>query len=155
MARRATLRASDADREQVTRRLQEASTEGRLAHEELEQRVESALSARTYGELDSVLSDLPAAGRAFGQRGRRGLARLVLARPALMLALAVPVAVAITIALVFAITGVVAVWALWLLAGWLIFGRRRRRWARRYVALDGCRRWAGPARAPSSRGSWV
>jgi DUF1707 SHOCT-like domain len=155
MARRATLRASDADRERVTKRLQEASTEGRLAHEELEQRVESALSARTYGELDVVLADLPAAGRAFGERSRRQLVRLAWARPALLLAIAVPVAVAITIAVVFAITGVLAVWALWALAGWWLFGRRRRRFARRYVAARGCGRFAGPPRVSSSRGSWV
>ena len=134
MARRATLRASDADREQVTKRLQEASTEGRLAAEELEQRVESALSARTYGELETVLADLPAAGRAFGERGRGQLARVGSARRALLLAIAVPVALAVTVAVVFAITGIVAGWALWALAGWWFFGRRRRRFARRYVA---------------------
>jgi hypothetical protein len=154
MARRATLRASDTDREQVTRRLQEASTEGRIAADELEQRVETALSARTYGELETVVADLPAAGRAFGERRRGWLVRLVRARPALVLAVAVPVAVAATVALVFAITGAVAVWALWACAGWFFFGRRRRRYARRYVAARDCRPWSGP-RVSSSRGSWV
>lgn len=150
MARRATLRASDADREQVTKRLQQASTEGRLAAEELEQRVERALSARTYGELETVLADLPAAGRAFGERGRGQLVRVVSPRRALLIAIAVPVALAITVAVVFAITGVVAAWALWALAGWWFFGRRRRR----YVAARDCGRWTGP-RVSSSRGSWV
>ncbi|HZE05360.1 MAG TPA: DUF1707 domain-containing protein [Solirubrobacteraceae bacterium] len=59
MTRRATLRASDAEREQVAERLRHAAMEGRLLPEELEERVGVALSARTYGELDALVSDLP------------------------------------------------------------------------------------------------
>jgi Domain of unknown function (DUF4190)/Domain of unknown function (DUF1707) len=36
--------------------------EGRLTADELEDRMRSALSARTYGELDPLVSDLPAHG---------------------------------------------------------------------------------------------
>jgi hypothetical protein len=54
------LRASDADRERIATRLRHAATEGRLWPDELEDRLEVALSARTYGELDRVVSDLPA-----------------------------------------------------------------------------------------------
>ena len=60
MTRRALLRASDADREQVAERLRGAATEGRLSADELDERLGSALSARTYGELDAIVSDLPA-----------------------------------------------------------------------------------------------
>jgi Domain of unknown function (DUF1707) len=60
MPRTASLRASDGDREAVTERLREAAGEGRLEPEELEDRVHAALRARTYGELDVVLADLPA-----------------------------------------------------------------------------------------------
>lgn len=63
------MRASDADRERVISRLHTAATEGRIAAEELEQRVSTALKARTYGELDAVLHDLPA------PRGRERPAR--------------------------------------------------------------------------------
>jgi uncharacterized protein DUF1707 len=59
MARRSTLRASDADRDQIAERLRKAASEGRLLAEELEQRLDAAFSARTYGELDSLVADLP------------------------------------------------------------------------------------------------
>ena len=59
MARRATLRASDADREHVAERLRHAAGEGRILAEELEERLEAVFSARTYGELDAVVADLP------------------------------------------------------------------------------------------------
>jgi hypothetical protein len=39
-------------------------TEGRLTHEEFEQRLHAALSARTYGQLDPLLADLPVAATA-------------------------------------------------------------------------------------------
>jgi Domain of unknown function (DUF1707)/Domain of unknown function (DUF4190) len=61
MGERSKLRASDADRDHVAERLQEALTEGRLTHEEFEERLRVALSARTYGQLDPLLADLPAA----------------------------------------------------------------------------------------------
>ena len=63
MARHSSLRAADADREAVTERLRQAAAEGRLEPDELEDRVHTALRARTYGELDLVLVDLPGTGR--------------------------------------------------------------------------------------------
>jgi hypothetical protein len=60
MARHSSLRAADSDRDAVTERLREAAAEGRLEPDELEDRVHTALRARTYGELDLVLADLPA-----------------------------------------------------------------------------------------------
>ncbi len=61
MARRNSLRASDSDREDVAERLRAATAEGRLLAGELEQRLEVAFHARTYGELDALVVDLPAA----------------------------------------------------------------------------------------------
>ena len=60
MARHSSLRAADSDRAAVTERLRQAAGEGRLDPDELEDRVHVALRARTYGELDRVVSDLPA-----------------------------------------------------------------------------------------------
>ena len=60
MARQSSLRAADSDREAVTERLREAAAEGRLEPDELEDRVHTALRARTYGELECVVADLPA-----------------------------------------------------------------------------------------------
>jgi hypothetical protein len=59
MSTRATLRASDADREQVAEFLRHAAGEGRLLVDELEHRLGAALSAKTYAELDAVIADLP------------------------------------------------------------------------------------------------
>jgi hypothetical protein len=54
------LRIADADRDRTVERLRAAAAEGRLDPDELEERVSNALSARTQGDLDAVLSDLPA-----------------------------------------------------------------------------------------------
>src|SRR4051812_1234017 len=56
------LRASDAERDDVVARLRDASAEGRLTLEEFVERMETAYEARTHGELEHLISDLPAAG---------------------------------------------------------------------------------------------
>lgn len=61
MARAGSLRASDADRERIVERLRAAAAEGRLAAEELDERVHAALTAVTYRELDATVGDLPSA----------------------------------------------------------------------------------------------
>jgi hypothetical protein len=52
-------RASHADREHVAERLRDAAGDGRLTLEELEERLDAAFAARTYGELDRLTIDLP------------------------------------------------------------------------------------------------
>ncbi len=54
-------RASDADRNATTDRLRVAAEEGRLDVDELDQRVASALTARTQADLDGLTADLPLA----------------------------------------------------------------------------------------------
>jgi hypothetical protein len=54
--------ASDADRAKYADFLGDAFAEGRLTHEEYEERLAAAMSARTYGDLLPVLADLPNAG---------------------------------------------------------------------------------------------
>lgn len=56
------MRASDAERERVAERLREAVAEGRLDMEEFEQRLDIAYKARTHGELEPLVRDLPASG---------------------------------------------------------------------------------------------
>ena len=58
------LRASHEDRDRVIEVLRVAAGDGRLTAEELDERVASAFSARTYGELAALTSDLPADGQA-------------------------------------------------------------------------------------------
>jgi hypothetical protein len=55
------LRASHQDRDRVAELLRVAAGDGRLTAEELDERLEKALSARTYGELAELSRDLPAA----------------------------------------------------------------------------------------------
>lgn len=61
---RGTIRAADADRDRMVEFLSGAYTEGRLTRDEYDERLERALSARTYGDLDLLVTDLPAAHRA-------------------------------------------------------------------------------------------
>ncbi len=56
------LRASHEDRDQVVEQLRVAAGDGRLTAEELDERLELALSARTYAELVPLTADLPSAG---------------------------------------------------------------------------------------------
>jgi Domain of unknown function (DUF1707) len=58
------LRASHQDRDRVVEILRVAAGDGRLTSEELDQRLEVALTARTFGELAALTTDLPAAGHA-------------------------------------------------------------------------------------------
>ena len=53
------LRASHADRDRVVEALTGAAGDGRLTAEELDERVEAALTARTMGELAVLTADLP------------------------------------------------------------------------------------------------
>jgi hypothetical protein len=55
------LRASHEDRDRVVDALRVAGGDGRLTAEELDTRLESALSARTLGELAGLTADLPSA----------------------------------------------------------------------------------------------
>jgi hypothetical protein len=54
------MRASDADRDRVMEVLRVAAVEGRLTPDELEERLEAALSSRTLGELAALTADLVA-----------------------------------------------------------------------------------------------
>jgi hypothetical protein len=58
---RGRMRASDSDRDRVVELLGVAYSEGRLSKDEYDGRLENALSARTYAELDQLVADLPAA----------------------------------------------------------------------------------------------
>lgn len=82
------MRASDADRERTAAVLREHHAEGRLTAEEFNDRLDKTFTAKTTGELDALLADLPgidlyrlpAAGirpappGALRPRGRRGSA---------------------------------------------------------------------------------
>lgn len=53
------MRAGNVDRERVIEALQRAYSDGRLSENELGQRIEATHAARTFGDLDLVVADLP------------------------------------------------------------------------------------------------
>jgi len=57
---RGSMRACDADCNRVVELLNVAYSEGRLSKDEYDGRLENALSARTYADLDQIVADLPA-----------------------------------------------------------------------------------------------
>jgi hypothetical protein len=77
MASDPRIRASDADRDRVAALLREHHAAGRLTADEFNERLDQAYAARTLGELEELLADLPAIDLyqlpdATLPRGRRG-----------------------------------------------------------------------------------
>jgi uncharacterized protein DUF1707 len=61
--RRDELRAADVDRTFVADLLKKAVDEGRLSLSEYDERLQRTYQARTYGDLDQVIGDLPKPSR--------------------------------------------------------------------------------------------
>jgi hypothetical protein len=53
------LRAADADREATSERLRRHHAEGRLDTEEFQERIDRCYQAKTVGELEQLVTDLP------------------------------------------------------------------------------------------------
>ncbi len=105
------LRASQAERDRVVDSLRRHAGEGRLDVEELEDRVERALTARTRGELAALEADLPRERRRpQSTRARAGGMVSGLALLPLLVGLAV---------IVFAPPAIA--WIGWVAVGWWFF----------------------------------
>jgi len=63
MANGYNVRVGDADREAVAAQLREHFADGRLTHEELNERLDQAFAAKTKADLSTVMRDLPQAAR--------------------------------------------------------------------------------------------
>ena len=141
MARHSSLRASDADRDAVAERLRRAAVEGRLEPDELEQRLHLALRARTYGELDRLLADLPAQPVQWKRRSSQ-------VAPVARVALVVAARLIVMLAVVSVVLVVVALSAAWWLLGlvvWLCLRPGRPHRARR---LAPSQPWPRPPHFP-------
>jgi hypothetical protein len=154
MSRRATLKASDADREQIAERLRKATAEGRLLAEELEERLEATFAARTYGELDAVVADLPGVT----VRGReRPRSPVITPVHVVALFLLAPVILSLMIAVAVIVATLFSAWGLLLIVGWFVFGHGRRSyWARHPSyrrSLHAASRW--PARRAPGPRPWI
>jgi|Tabmets5t2r1_1033131.scaffolds.fasta_scaffold03077_3 Domain of unknown function (DUF1707) len=91
-------RVGDADRNRTVDLLKEAHAAGYLTLEETDERLGTALAARTRGELDRLVADLPPEWRANQERGQRPPGPPPRRRPALPAEAAwlVPLAVIVT-----------------------------------------------------------
>jgi uncharacterized protein DUF1707 len=125
MARRSTLRASDADREHFAERLRNATAEGRLVAEELEERLGTVFSARTYGDLDAAVADLPHGSVEPRQRPRTRALTHLRSVPPVALVVFLPMALALITAAVVVMATLFMLWGLLVAIGWLAFGHRR------------------------------
>ena len=123
------LRASDADREKVAERLSRHAAEGRLDHDELEDRVAAAYAAKTEGELALLLRDLPQ------ERPRVRLPAVP--RVNLTPEVRAYVGTMVLLVAIWALTGAGYFWPVWPALGWgasFVMGRgscRTRRSSRR------------------------
>lgn len=102
------LRASDADRERALDALRRHGGEGRLTLEELEERSDGVLAARTRQQLWDLLDDLPAERRTPTMRGDPGLRSH----------LTVYLAVNGMLIAIWALTGMGYFWPIWPMMGW-------------------------------------
>jgi class 3 adenylate cyclase len=78
-ARQPLQRAADADRDQTVTLLREHVVVGRLTLDEFSERVGGALAARTRGELDALVADLPARPQPEPEATRRQVRRWIVA----------------------------------------------------------------------------
>ena len=149
MACDAELRASDADRDAVAERLRAAAVEGRLDADELEQRVHVALRARTYGQLQQLLDDLPDAPRLWRDRpglsGRPTTTAVVLAVRGLGFLVVATVVIGLMVL-------AAAWWTLWIVVWFAMCGRHRHRHRHRRFAPPPRRRGGG---RPASTSIWT
>ena len=110
MSEQLELRAGDDDRERVVGALMRHAEAGRLDPIELDERVEAALHAKTFGELQQLIRDLP-------DETRTPQARAVVARRQTVAKLREHVGFWVTVSVittaVWAATGADYFWPLW------------------------------------------
>jgi DUF1707 SHOCT-like domain/2TM domain len=111
MARDPDLRVSDADRDRAITKLGEHAAAGRLTHEELEERGDRALAARTSGDIAALFADLPRRREQHRprRRGRSNWKRIQLVSYTL---------VGLMFIVIWAASGAGYFWPIWPLAGW-------------------------------------
>jgi hypothetical protein len=119
------LRASDADRELVAEALRRHHVDGRLDTDELQERLGACYAARTLGDLEPLLADLPGAGRPAARARGGGAPPWAWPAPA-VLAVVVLLALATLGALAHGRPGPLPFLAVFLLLRFAWWGPRRR-----------------------------
>ena len=122
------IRASDADREQVAETIRNHHADGRLDTDEMQQRIDACYQAKTVGDLDTLLHDLPRKQAPQSHSDGFGFTNRFLRRPTLRLSPIVIALIALSI-----VTGQHFFWLaipLFILATRLLAPRCRQRRAR-------------------------
>jgi hypothetical protein len=123
---KADLRVSDADRDRVIDMLRAHAGEGRLTVDELDERIDAALAARTNSDLAVLTKDLPRVKRSDPDRERREFREH----------LRIYLSVMTLLVVIWALTGADYFWPVWPALGWgigvlshagSVRGRRTRR----------------------------
>jgi hypothetical protein len=105
------LRASDAERETLIADLRAHAGEGRLALEELDERIERAYAARTRRDLAALTEDLPHVRRPRPHAHREARAEFAEHLRTYLLVMGLLVAI-------WALTGMDYFWPIWPALGW-------------------------------------
>jgi Domain of unknown function (DUF1707) len=114
-----TLRASDTDRERAVDRLRVHCAEGRIAPDELAERLERAYRARDIGDLQALFDDLPTGTSANIAEPRRASAARLSRAP-------IAVTIVAAVATLAVVTDVHLLWFAWpLLAFFRLHNRPR------------------------------
>jgi hypothetical protein len=111
----------------VVERLRAAAGEGRLAAHELEHRVTAALKAKTYGELDATVVDLPVERNGGRRRSGSGRALTTVREHPVLVVAAIPILVAIFAVVLAVMIVLTMLWAAVAVLMLLTHDRRRYR----------------------------
>ncbi|MDQ1686820.1 MAG: hypothetical protein QOG41_1944 [Thermoleophilaceae bacterium] len=113
---RGQIRVSDGEREDTVELLRKHYSEGRLTHDELEERVERAYHSTVRADLDELMFDLPS------ERGRRAAKRIERAnRAAFRAHLTSYLGVNGGMVMIWAATGGGEFWPAWTMGPWGMF----------------------------------
>lgn len=118
------VRAADADRERIAERLRTSHAEGRLDLGEFQERLERCYEAKTLGQLDALVSDLP---RPIERSARGASPQFRLAR--WRLAPLVPILLVLIVASAAAGHHVFWLWIPLMFLFWRMAWGRPRRWS--------------------------
>lgn len=153
VAKRSSLRASDADRDRVAERLKQAAAEGRILAHEFEDRLAAALRARTYGDLDDVVQDLP--GARLASRPHSRTRDLIVAQPLAAAVVLVVATVMLFIVAAVVLAGLFALSSLWIVFALIMLVHRSGSSHRRYGPPRGGPGGRQGQRGPrTTRGAW-
>lgn len=121
MTRRSSILAADSDRDRIAEQLRQAAVDGRIFAHELEERLARALRARTYGELDELVADLPRDSKPSRRRSRA--ARVASSYPAVAVLAMVAMTLLMLVAAAVVMAGMFAFSGVWVVALLVVLAR--------------------------------